>query len=110
MSKTSIFELSKVKNGMSRLCTNPLGDPPGDPPPPPPKMKKKSKYALKHAYIAWMVILGDHGIIKISFENFDFLSYPTLAREGEKPKSRLSTNPLGDPPPPRPIPKWGEKQ
>ena len=30
-------------------------------------------------YIAWMVILGDHNIIKISFENFDF-----SAAQGEK--------------------------
>ena len=28
VSKTSIFELPSVKNCMSRLCTNPLGDPP----------------------------------------------------------------------------------
>ena len=28
VSKTVIFELSKVKNCISRLCTNPLGDPP----------------------------------------------------------------------------------
>ena len=26
--KTLIFELPKVKNCISRLCTNPLGDPP----------------------------------------------------------------------------------
>ena len=32
VSKTSIFELPGVKNCISRLCTNPLGDPP--PPPP----------------------------------------------------------------------------
>ena len=30
VSKTSVFELPKVKNWISRLCTNPL-----DPPPPP---------------------------------------------------------------------------
>ena len=28
MTKTSIFELHKVKNCISRLCTNPLGHPP----------------------------------------------------------------------------------
>ena len=28
VSKTSIFELPRVKNCISRLCTNPLGDPP----------------------------------------------------------------------------------
>ena len=32
VSKTSIFELPKVKNCIRRLCTNPLG---GPPPPPP---------------------------------------------------------------------------
>ena len=29
--KNSIFELPKVKNYISRLCTNPLGDPPPRP-------------------------------------------------------------------------------
>ena len=32
VSKTSIFELPRVKKCISRLCTNPLGAPP--PPPP----------------------------------------------------------------------------
>ena len=27
-SKTSMLELTRVKNCMSRLCTHPLGDPP----------------------------------------------------------------------------------
>ena len=46
--KTSIFELSRVKNCISRLCTNPLGDPP-------PRVAhtqigwKTCKYGLKHA-------------------------------------------------------------
>ena len=31
VSKTSIFELPGVKNCISRLCTNPLGDPPPHP-------------------------------------------------------------------------------
>ena len=35
VSKTSIFELHRVKNCRSRLCTNPLGAPP---PPPPPRV------------------------------------------------------------------------
>ena len=33
VSKTSIFELPRVKNSISRLCTHPLGAPP--PPPGP---------------------------------------------------------------------------
>ena len=37
VSKTSIFELPGVKNCISRLCTNPLGDPP-----PPPDLIPKS--------------------------------------------------------------------
>ena len=59
-------------------------------------------------YIPWMIILGDHGIKKTSFENFDF-----RAAQGDKLHklhSRLCTKPLGDPPPPLDlIPKWGEK-
>ena len=35
VSKTSIFELPRVKSCTSKLCTNPLGDPP--PPSPGPK-------------------------------------------------------------------------
>ena len=31
VSKTSIFELPKVKNCISRLCTRPLGAPPSPP-------------------------------------------------------------------------------
>ena len=71
VSKTSIFELPRVKNCISRLCTNPLG-----PPPPPdliPKLDEKHVNTAKNMlYIAWMVILGNHGIKKVSFENFDF--------------------------------------
>ena len=37
--KTSIFELPRLKNCISRLCTNPLGEPP--PPPPPPDVIPK---------------------------------------------------------------------
>ena len=33
VSKTSIFELPRVKNCISRLCTNPLGTPPPRPNP-----------------------------------------------------------------------------
>ena len=40
--KTSIFELSREKNRISKLCTNLLGDPPGDPPPPPARPKVKN--------------------------------------------------------------------
>ena len=36
--KTSNFNLSRVKNCISRLCTNPLGAPP----PPPPDLVPKS--------------------------------------------------------------------
>ena len=72
VSKTLIFELPKVKNCISRLCTNPLGDPP-----PPrdliPKLDEKhANTAYNMLYIPWMVILGDHNIKKTSFENFDF--------------------------------------
>ena len=35
--KTSIFELATVKNCVSGLCTNPLGDTPPSPPHPIPK-------------------------------------------------------------------------
>ena len=35
VSKTSIFEVPGVKNCISRLCTNPLGDPPPPPDPGP---------------------------------------------------------------------------
>ena len=54
-------------------------------------------------YMPWMVILGDHGIKKISFENLIF----------ELPRvknciSRSYTNPLGDtPPPPAPNTQIG---
>ena len=34
--------------------------------------KKRHKYGLNMLYIPWMVILSDHGIRKISFQNFDF--------------------------------------
>ena len=48
----------------------------GNPPPPPdliPKLDEKHvNTAQNMLYIAWMVILGDHGIKKTSFENFDF--------------------------------------
>ena len=46
-------------------------------------------------YIAWMVILGDHGIRKTSFETSIF----ELSRV-KNYISRLCTNPLGVPPPP----------
>ena len=36
VSNTLIFELPGVKSCISRLCTNPLGDPPENPPPCPP--------------------------------------------------------------------------
>ena len=71
--ETPIFELSRVKNCISRLCTNPLGAPP------PPPNQQTLQYGEKHPnmaynmlYIAWMVILGGHNIKKTSFENFDF--------------------------------------
>ena len=51
-------------------------------------------------YIAWMVILGDQGIKKISFENFDF-----LAAQGEKLHKQVVYQSLGRPPPPDLIPK-----
>ena len=47
-------------------------------------------------YIPWMVILGDHNIIKTSFKNFDFLELPGV----KNCISKLCTNPLGPPPPP----------
>ena len=50
-------------------------------------------------YIPWMVILGDHKIIKTSFENFVF-ELPRV----KNCVSRLCTNPLGAPPPPPPTP------
>ena len=49
-------------------------------------------------YIPWMVILGDHNIIKTSFENFIF-ELPGV----KSCISTLCTNPLGAPPPP-PLP------
>ena len=51
-------------------------------------------------YIACMVILSDHGIKKISFENFDF----ELPME-KNCISTLCTHLLGDPPPPYLITK-----
>ena len=33
---------------------------------------KLHKYRLNMLYIPWMIILGDHGIKKTNFENFDF--------------------------------------
>ena len=48
-------------------------------------------------HIPWMIILGDHGIKKTSFENFDF-EQPSV----KNCISRLCTNPLGTPPPPPP--------
>ena len=46
-------------------------------------------------YISWMVILGDHGIKKMIFGNFDF-ELPRV----KNCLRRLCTNSLGDPPPP----------
>ena len=48
-------------------------------------------------YIPWMVILGDHGIKKISFENFDF-----RAAQGEKLHQQVvyQSIPWETPPPP----------
>ena len=68
---------------MSRLCTNPLGDPPPPPRPMPNKVEK-------------MVILGDHGI-KI----FSKTSNLEVSRV-KNCISRLCTNLLGDPPPSAP--------
>ena len=63
-------------------------------------------------YIPWMVILRDHNIKKISFENFDFSAVQSEMSGVKNCISRLCTkNSLGDnpPPPPELIPKWGEK-
>ena len=49
------FELPRVKNCISRLCTNPLGDPP-NPPAQYPNRVKTRKYGLKHA----LHTLDDH--------------------------------------------------
>ena len=102
-SKTLIFELPRVTNCISRLCTNPLGDPP--PPPPdliPKQGEKHVNTAYNMLYIAWMVILGDDNIKKTSFKNFHF-----SAVRGEKLHKQVCTNPLGGPPPPPPdlLPK-----
>ena len=67
-----IFELSTVKNCISRLCTNPLGDPPPPPHLIPKSGEKHVNTAYNMFYIPWMVILGGHNIKKNSFENFDF--------------------------------------
>ena len=40
-------------------------------------------------YIPWMVILGDHNIIKTSFENFDF-----RAVQGEKLHKQVVYRPI----------------
>ena len=45
-------------------------------------------------YIPWMVIFGDHGIRKMSFENFDF-----GAAQGEKLHKQVVYQSLGTPPP-----------
>ena len=72
--ETSIFELPRVQNCISRLCTNLLGAPP--PPPPtdliPKKGEKHANTGRNMLYIVWMVILCCHNIIKTSFENFHF--------------------------------------
>ena len=61
-----------MKNCISRLCTNPLGDPP----PPPDLFPKQGENHVNTAknmlYIPWVVILGDDNIKKVSFKNFDF--------------------------------------
>ena len=69
--KTSIYELPKVQNCRSRLCTNPLGHVPRAPNT---QIKLKThQYGPKQMrYIPCMVISHDHGIKKIGSENFAF--------------------------------------
>ena len=59
-----------MKKCISRLCTNPLEDPPPDVIPK--SGEKHVNTAENMLYIAWMVILGDHDVKKVSFGNFDF--------------------------------------
>ena len=55
-------------------------------------------------YIAWIVILDDHGIKKISFETFNF-----RAPRGEKLHECVVYESLGKSLPLDPIPKYREK-
>ena len=64
--------------------------------------EKRHEYGLKHAYIPWMVILGDYGIKKTSFETSIF-ELPRV----KNCMCRLCTNPLGGPPPPGPNTQIG---
>ena len=82
-----------AKKCMSKLCTNPLGQPP------PRRTQHRNKVnGLQPLYIAWMVILLDHIIKKMSFKNIDF-----SATRGEKLHEQVVYHSLGTPPPtPRP--------
>ena len=77
------------------------------PPPLCPILQKGERHistAYDMLYIPWMVILGDYGSKKKSFENSDF-----QLRGVKNCTSRLCTNPLGEPlGDPSPWPK-GEK-
>ena len=55
--------------------------------------------------IPCMIILGDHNIKKVSFQNFNF-----RAAQGEElHKQVVYQSPRSPPPPPKDlIPKWGE--
>ena len=97
VSKTPIFELPKVKNCISKLCTNPLGDPP----PPRPNTQigwKPRKYGQKHALDSWDGHFRWLWCQKKSFQNFDF-----WAAQGEKLHKQVVYQSLGRPPPPPPT-------
>ena len=81
-----------MKNCISRLWTNPLGDPP--PPCPIPKQgEKHMKTALNMLHIPWMVILGDHNIKKNKFRKLTIFEPPKV----KNCISRLCTGPFTRP-------------
>ena len=102
------FGWSQYKNKSVSEILLPLASPPRRESTPSNIDRKKGKNYMytgqNMLYISWMVILGDHNITKKKVRTVDFELYRL-----KNYISRLCTNPLGYPPHPPPIPKWGEK-
>ena len=92
------FRAVQSENLHEQVVHQSLGNPPPPPDPIPKQGEKHVNAAQNVLYIAWMVILGDDNINKMSFNNFDF-----RAVQSEKLHEQVVHQTLGNPPPPPPT-------